>query len=83
MNTEIELLYKEIGKLVYATHNGEDVTAEEVDEKLSLIDEKLAQIKAMKEKMAEKKADVKCPVCGRNCDKDDVYCRFCGTRFGE
>ncbi|MCX7614310.1 MAG: zinc ribbon domain-containing protein [Clostridiales bacterium] len=81
LNTEIEVLYKEIGKLVYNTHIGEEVLAEELDEKLALLDEKRAMIASIKEKVAERKTVNKCPNCGKDCDKDDSFCRTCGAQL--
>ena len=79
LNTDIELLLKEIGKLVYATHTGEEIDADEITERLNQIDEKNEEIARLKERIAERKTAVRCPECGEVCEKEDAYCRKCGT----
>ena len=81
LNTEIEVLYKALGRMVYDTHAGKEVNAEELDEKIAAIDEKKALIAEIKEKVAEKKTITKCPNCGRECDKNDSFCRTCGAQI--
>ena len=79
LNTDIELLLKEIGKCVYATHIGEEINADDITDRISQIDVKYEEIAKLKELMAEKKAVSKCPVCGIECDKEDTFCRGCGA----
>ena len=81
LNTDIEMLYKEIGKCVYLTHTGAEVSAEEISAKVASIDEKQAQIAAIKEEIAAKKSTKACQVCGKPCDKDDAYCSVCGAEL--
>jgi len=79
MNTDIELLFKEIGKCVYLTHTGAEVDADEITNKIAEIDEKYQKIAEMKKQINEKKEQVKCAACGKECDKDDAFCRSCGS----
>ncbi|MDP4109068.1 MAG: zinc ribbon domain-containing protein [Bacillota bacterium] len=81
LNTEIEILYKEIGKMVYNTHAGQDVSAEELELKLNQLDEKREMAAAIKEKISERRTQNKCPNCGKECDKDDSFCRTCGAQL--
>ena len=53
LKTEIEVLYKEIGKLVYLTHLGLDVDPEVIELKLELIDEKNDKIENNDKKRKE------------------------------
>lgn len=81
LNTETEILYKEIGKMVYDTHVGLEINQEDVDNKIQLVDEKLAKIAELKSKLDAFKASNKCPSCGRECDKDDAFCSDCGAQL--
>ena len=60
LNNDVELLMREIGRMVYLTHTGAE-TDEAAQE-------------------AEKTTAV-CPVCGKACDKNDLYCRVCGEKL--
>ena len=81
LNSEIEIAYKEIGRLVYMTHAGLEADAEELEQILARIDEKNAQIAALKAKQTETKTTVVCVNCGKTCDKNDSFCRYCGEQF--
>ncbi len=79
LNTDIELLFKEIGKSVYLTHTGAEIETEEIDGKIAQIDEKYAKIAELKENIASRKTTSRCPNCGRECDKGDAFCSSCGA----
>lgn len=81
LNTDIELLYKEIGKCVYLTHTGTEVDPEEISAKITEIDEKYAKIAELKNELAARKSTKTCPVCGKPCSKDDAFCSVCGTEL--
>lgn len=81
LNTDIEMLYREIGKLVYLTHEGEDIDPECITDKIALIDEKFAKIEANKRQIAYRKTVAACPDCGKECKKDDAFCSACGYKF--
>ncbi len=81
LNTEIEVLYKEMGELLYKTHTGEEVGEDEIDNRLALIDAKNEQIAALKEEAASRKAATQCPACGQTVGKDDAFCRNCGEKL--
>ncbi len=78
LNTECESLYKEIGKLVYDLHRGAEVSNDEMDAKIALLDEKQAAVAALREELAGMKAVTVCPNCGRACSKEDSFCSGCG-----
>ena len=81
LNTEISVLYKEIGEIVYRAHRGEDTEDLGLEGRLSVIDEKFAEIDVMKGRMENLKRTKKCssPECGKVCSKDDRFCSHCGT----
>lgn len=78
INTDIEILFKEIGKAVYLTHTGVEVDPEEIEDKVKIIDEKYQLIASLKDDINEKRTVIKCPNCGKECNKADVFCSACG-----
>lgn len=78
LNTDIELLFKEIGKSVYLTHTGADIDAEEISAKVNAIDEKYAKIQQLRQNIEERRDSLKCKECGRECERGDTFCRSCG-----
>lgn len=78
LNTDIEVRYKEIGKIMYAVHVGEETDGERLQELMTEIDEKQETIRQLKEQLSQKKEKVLCPVCGRECRKEDEFCASCG-----
>lgn len=81
LNNEIELLMREIGRAVYLTHTGVETDEEELQAKLAAIDEKYAAIAAIKAEQEARRTAQTCPVCGKPCDKTDLYCRVCGEKL--
>lgn len=81
LNTEIEILYKEIGKMVYRVHTGKEEDQEALQAKLLLIDEKLQKIEEIHEKLKVAKDKIYCPNCGRECASDAAFCSSCGAQL--
>ena len=48
LNTQIDMLYREIGKIAYQAHIGGDVDEEAMEAAFATVDEKLAQIEVLK-----------------------------------
>ncbi|WP_125116372.1 hypothetical protein [Agathobaculum sp. Marseille-P7918] len=78
LNTECEVLYKEIGRMVYDLHRGVEVSNDEMDEKIAAVDAKQEKITALREELAGMKTIVVCPHCGKTCSREDAYCSGCG-----
>lgn len=78
LNTECEVLYKEIGRMVYELHRGSEVSNDEMDEKIAAVDAKQEKIAALREELAGMKTIVACPHCGKTCSREDAYCSGCG-----
>lgn len=78
LNTECEVLYKEIGKMVYDLHLGVEPANSEMDARIAAVDEKQGRIAALREQLADMKSVVVCPQCGRQCSKEDGFCSGCG-----
>ena len=81
LNNEVELLMRDIGRMVYLTHTGAETDEGELEEKLAQIDEKYARIGEIKAELEAGKTTAVCPVCGKSCDKTDLYCRVCGEKL--
>lgn len=78
LNTECELLYKEIGRMVYELHCGTEVPDEEMEEKITALDGKHEKIASLREELAAMRSVVVCPHCARSCSREDAYCAGCG-----
>lgn len=81
LNTECEVLYKEIGKIVYDIHIGIETPEEEMESRIARIDENRARAAELKAKLAEARVGVVCPNCGKPCNKDDGFCAACGAQL--
>ncbi|MCB6364771.1 hypothetical protein LI291_00990 [Intestinibacillus massiliensis] len=81
LNTECEVLYKEIGKIVYDIHVGIETPEEEMESRIAKVDENRARVAELKAKIADAKAGLVCPNCGKPCNKDDGFCSSCGAQL--
>ena len=72
---------RDIGRMVYLTHTGAETDEAALEAKLAEIDEKYAQIAELKAVQEAEKPTTVCPVCGKACDKNDLYCRVCGEKL--
>lgn len=79
LENECDGLFREIGKLVYMTHAGDEIRAEDIEEKIAGLDVKYAQIADLRTKIEIARPKRKCPSCARECDKDDAFCSGCGS----
>ena len=81
LKNDIETLYKDMGRSVYMAHAGEMVDPQEIDGKIAQIDEKMARLSCLQEELEKQRPGKRCPACGKNCQNEDVFCRFCGQRL--
>ena len=81
LNSEIESAYKNLGKMLYAVHNGIEIPADSIDETLTEIDAKKAEIDEIRESLQKATAGLVCPVCGKYVGKKAAYCSACGTKI--
>ena len=78
LNTECEVLYKEIGRMVYDLHRGAEISNDEMDEKIAAVDAKQEKIAALREELAGMRSVVVCPHCGKAFTREDAFCSGCG-----
>ena len=79
LNNECEVLYKEIGKLVYDIHLGLEVSSDAMDDYLEQLDGRRARIEELRGKLSTLKQGTVCPACGRQCGREDAFCAACGA----
>lgn len=77
-NTECEVLYKEIGKVIYDIHQGAETQEDIIEDKLLALDALHAELDALRTELASLKTVCTCPNCGRQCSREDAYCAGCG-----
>jgi hypothetical protein len=81
LTTDIDILYKEVGKLIYAAHTNEESSTEELEARLLAIDEKMREIEDLKACLENRKNEKVCENCGKRNDADSIYCAACGERL--
>lgn len=81
LTTDIEIIYKEIGRLIYAAHTSEETSTEMLDEMLAKIDEKKQQIEELRASIASGEETKVCPSCGKENAGDSNFCSGCGVTF--
>jgi ElaB/YqjD/DUF883 family membrane-anchored ribosome-binding protein len=81
LESEINDLYREIGKTVYSAKSEAGIETISIEEKIALIDEKRDEIEYTRAKIDVLKKTRKCPNpdCGKRCSKDDKFCSSCGA----
>ena len=81
IKNDISDLYKEIGALVYSTHKQGVETADVIEEKLAIIEEKEARIAELQEMINDIKDSKTCPSCGTKSEKSAEFCKKCGNKI--
>ena len=77
----LEELYMTLGKQVYAAKNKEDEDVTFIEETTAKIDEKLAEIETLNNKIAESKGKKICPNCNERNTETASYCSNCGYKL--
>ena len=52
LNTECDVLFRDIGRMVYELHRGDEVTSEDMDAKLEEVDAKKEQLAELRDQVA-------------------------------
>ncbi len=77
--TECEVLYKEIGKVIYDIHQGAETDEDVIERKLAQLDALQGEIEQLRDELSALKTVCICTRCGRQCSRDDAYCAGCGS----
>ncbi len=83
LTTDIEVLYKEVGRLIYMAHCNEETSSEELDARLLAIDEKNKEIEELRASLEAEKETKKCALCGKQNARDSLYCSACGAKLDD
>lgn len=78
---EVKILYMEIGQYVY--ENLREDAPEEIAEKMTLIEEKIAESAKLKAEIMKLKGFQFCPQCGEQVGATVAFCSFCGAKMPE
>ncbi len=81
LNTEINALYKEIGTLVYRSHNGADILPEQITILVNKITEKHNEIDILRDKNDQIRNTVVCKYCNTVGRREHISCVNCGRKF--
>lgn len=83
LNNDIDIIYKEIGELIYTKFETDTDVFDDVNSKCELIKEKKEKIMQLQKEADEMKNSVSCDKCGNICSKDMTFCPSCGEKLEE
>ncbi len=81
VKTDMDILYKEVGKIVYAEHCDEEIQAEKLQATLLALDDKKEELKQLSEALEEAKGIKHCRACDASNPRENSFCASCGTEF--
>jgi len=81
LKNDIDIIYKEIGELIYTKFETDVDVFNEVNEKCELIKEKKVKIEQLKKEMSEIKNSISCEECSNACSNNMDYCPKCGAKL--
>lgn len=81
LNGEYNDILRQLGQVMYDTHNGQAADPEHVTALLAQADEKAGRIAELKGRISDLKQAQTCPACGAPCSKSDKFCRACGAQL--
>ena len=79
LKADINVAFRELGEMLYATHTGNPTDSEDLLHKLEEIDALKAQLSALSAQLGRAEAAACCPVCGAASRTGDAFCRECGS----
>ena len=81
LNCEMNELLKQMGQIMYDTHQGKEVDGERVAELLTRADGHKERIDELKDRIAALRQSKSCPACSGMCGREDQFCRSCGGKL--
>lgn len=81
LKNDVNDLLRDVGQMVYDTHQGKEPSEGGMDALLTQLDEKHAAIGEVKERIAVLRNAKECPSCGNMCGRDDHFCKECGAQL--
>ena len=79
LNGEFNDLLRQLGQVMYSTHQGRSPEGDPVTQLLAKADETAEKIADVKARIADLRQSRSCPTCGAPCGKGDKFCRSCGA----
>ena len=77
---EVNLVLRELGEILYATHVGEPSDSEIMLAKLQEIDALKAEIAELENRLGRKSAPAICETCGAEVQENAAFCGECGEK---
>ena len=81
VNSDIDELYKQIGKSVYTHYTDDDFSIDDISALCEAVDAKKNELSELQVKMAELKNASLCPECGATVSNDSAFCAKCGAKL--
>ena len=81
LNGEFNDVLRQLGQVMYDTHQGKAEDGDQVTVLLDRADELSGKIAELKDRIAALRQSKTCPACGAVCGKDDKFCRRCGENL--
>lgn len=77
---DVNLAFRELGELLYATHTGNPTDSDVLLAKLEEIDAMKAEIADMETQLGREQTS-DCAACGAAARQGDLFCRDCGAKL--
>lgn len=81
LESQVNTLLRDLGKLLYATHTGTPTASEVMIGKLEEIDRLNAELEILKGGIAKEDPAPVCPTCCAQVQEGDEFCRECGGKL--
>lgn len=81
LNCERNELLKQMGQIMYDTHQGKEASGERVTDLLARADGLKERIDELKDRIAALRQSKSCPACSGMCGREDQFCRSCGGKL--
>lgn len=81
LQRDIDEVLRKIGKIVYSAHLDPNANTEEVEGMLTLLDGMKSEMSDIRQRIKELRQIKACPSCEKKLNKEDAYCRHCGTKL--
>lgn len=81
VNNELEVQYREAGKMIYDMRQGIELSQDELEQRFLAIDDLRLHAEELRAQIADNKAGKICPACGAICPKEAAFCASCGLHI--
>lgn len=79
----MDKVYIEIGKMVYNASKGKGDYAEEIDQKIAVIDELSEKLSTLRDQVATLRGNKRCQHCGKENTVENSFCGGCGSALDD